>query len=258
MYDLHCHASFSADPHTFADALQASSLEILSATVTPDDYAQACGLFASSQHIHVAAGLHPWWVSPDVSLAQKATDSVIEQIETTSLVGEIGLDYSSAHVHSRQAQLTSLTRILEACAAQGGKTITLHSVRAATQLLDLVEQTDCTRRCTCIMHWFTGSSSELSRAIRLGMYFSVGERMLATKRGKAYVRAIPQGRLVLETDLPAQAAERSDDAHMADEQAKTECAQLQASLERALEAVLASGGPHTLASIETLSQTLLG
>ena len=92
MYDLHCHASFSADPHAFADALQASGLEVFSATVTPDDYAQARGLFASAPHIHVAAGLHPWWISPDESLAYEATSRLLEQIETTSLVGEIGLD----------------------------------------------------------------------------------------------------------------------------------------------------------------------
>ncbi|MFR2031814.1 MAG: TatD family hydrolase, partial [Collinsella sp.] len=36
-------------------------------------------------------------------------------------------------------------------------------------------------------------------------YFSVNERMLATKRGREYVRQIPLDRLLLETDAPAEA-----------------------------------------------------
>lgn len=36
----------------------------------------------------------------------------------------------------------------------------------------------------------------------MGCWFSVGERMLATKRGRAYVQSIPSDRLLLETDAP--------------------------------------------------------
>ena len=57
-------------------------------------------------------------------------------------------------------------------------------------------------RCRCVMHWFSGSSDELGRALRLGCSFSVGERMLATRRGREYARQLPAARLLLETDLP--------------------------------------------------------
>lgn len=55
-----------------------------------------------------------------------------------------------------------------------------------------------------IFHWFSGTSDELTRARNAGCYFSVNERMLATKRGREYARQIPLDRLLLETDAPAE------------------------------------------------------
>ena len=57
----------------------------------------------------------------------------------------------------------------------------------------------------CIIHWFSGTSDQLTRARRAGCYFSVNPRMLGSKRGRAYAQAIPADRLLLETDEPASA-----------------------------------------------------
>ena len=55
---------------------------------------------------------------------------------------------------------------------------------------------------TVIFHWFSGSGDELVRARKAGCYFSVNEMMLATRRGRAYAKQIPEDRLLLETDAP--------------------------------------------------------
>lgn len=83
------------------------------------------------------------------------------------------------------------------------KLISLHAVRSASEILDALERHDTLVRHRCVFHWFSGSSDELTCAIRAGCYFSVNARMLATKRGRAYARAIPEDHLLLETDLPA-------------------------------------------------------
>ena len=38
--------------------------------------------------------------------------------------------------------------------------------------------------------------------MKAGCWFSVNEMMLRTRRGREYARQLPEGRLLLETDLP--------------------------------------------------------
>ena len=95
------------------------------------------------------------------------------------------------------------------------RVMSIHSSKAAACVLDILEQTGCLDACTCVFHWFSGSQDELSQAIDAGCLFSVNERMLKTKRGRAYARAIPEGRLLLETDAPPKPAARfSPEAHI--------------------------------------------
>jgi TatD DNase family protein len=75
-------------------------------------------------------------------------------------------------------------------------------VRAVTQALDILQDSGALVRCTCIFHWFSGTSDELHRALKAGCLFSVNEMMLRTRRGREYARQLPQDRLLLETDLP--------------------------------------------------------
>lgn len=258
MFDLHCHAGFSAEPSVFGRLIEASELQVLSATVTPEEFVRMHALLADAPSARVAAGLHPWWIPADDAAADEEADRLLGLLGQTRFVGEVGLDLSPAHAHSGQAQLRCFSRVLEACAARGGKVITIHSVRATSDALDLIEETRSAENCTCIMHWFSGTSDELQRAIKLGCFFSVGERMLASKRGRAYVRAIPAGRLLLETDLPERRDPSALQTREAAERAHCEFDELVASLEAALAGVLAAGGPHTESSIEAASRKLLG
>ena len=53
-----------------------------------------------------------------------------------------------------------------------------------------------------MLHWFTGSLSELRRAVDFGCYFSVNHAMLDGDKRRALARAIPIDRLLTETDGP--------------------------------------------------------
>ena len=53
-----------------------------------------------------------------------------------------------------------------------------------------------------MLHWFSGSVSEARRAVDLGCFFSVNERMFANSKGQALIRAIPEDKLLTETDGP--------------------------------------------------------
>ena len=198
---MHMHLGFAADAHSLAKELQNAGIAALSCTVTPQEFEHLCKLELDSlDGIALGIGLHPWYIDGREQLAAFA-----DRIACCRFVGEIGLDFSPAHEKSRYEQIRVLQQLLDACANGDGKLVSIHAVKTKGELLDALEQSGAIRNCTCILHSYAGSSDELMRAIDAACYFSVGQRMLASKRGREYARIIPEAQLLLETDLPARA-----------------------------------------------------
>lgn len=203
--DTHFHLDFVDNPASFASAADAAGLALLAVSVTPAGYRrirETCGNFSN---VHPAVGLHPWWVA-DGRATEADLAMLDELVSDTRYVGEVGLDLSPRHVPpgSEARQVAAFERVCQACADAGGnKVLSIHSVRAAGTVLDVLTRTGAIGSCRCVFHWFSGSSEEIWRAIRADCWFSVNEMMLSTGRGREYVRLIPRDRLLLETDQPA-------------------------------------------------------
>jgi TatD DNase family protein len=71
---------------------------------------------------------------------------------------------------------------------------------AAGHVLDEIERNGSVG--TPILHWFSGSTSELQRAIDIGCWFSVGPAMLSSRNGSRLASMMPQDRVIAETDGP--------------------------------------------------------
>ena len=199
--DMHCHLDFSSDAAALARMAQAYGVAAFSNTVTPEGYLAASKALAGFLNVRTGVGLHPWWVA-DGRCGAEQVELACQLIQETRFVGEVGLDFAPRREGTFETQLDAFERIVNACCAQNGKVISIHAVRSATAVLDVLERHRTTRSNACILHWFSGSSQELTRARKMGCHFSVNPNMLATKRGRAYVRQIPPERLLLETDLP--------------------------------------------------------
>ena len=196
MHDVHVHLDFMANAEQVASDAYSADIALFANTVTPDGWAAARARFIDFENVHVGWGMHPWWVDD-------ASASTLPSIpEDVRFVGEVGLDFSRRHEETRDAQLEVFQTIANACAEQGGKIISIHSVHAARETLDILESCGALESCTCLLHWYTGPSDQLKRAIVAGCYFSVGPRMVATAKGREYVTAIPTKQLLLETDAP--------------------------------------------------------
>ena len=120
----------------------------------------------------------------------------------TRYIGEVGLDAGPRYYSSLPRQTEVLRRVLRSCAQAGGKILSIHSVRAAAKVLDLIGEEVPEGRAKFVFHWFTGSAAEARRAADLGCYFSINSQMLMTDRGKALVSSLPIDRLLTETDGP--------------------------------------------------------
>lgn len=203
LFDMHCHLDFFADPALVAAQARELGLGILAVGVEPASYGALAQRLDQSPALRLAVGAHPWWMAaegtPRADLALAC-----ETAAHCRFIGEVGLDFSArTSLQGRQAQVDAFAQIAETCARVGGRVLSIHAVRSAGPALDILEAAGALKNCTCILHWFSGSSQELWRAIRAGAWFSVGERQLATRRGREYARLIPADRLLLESDLPA-------------------------------------------------------
>lgn len=191
--DSHFHLDFLDDPAAFLRDSLPLGVEVVAQTVLPSHFARDIDKFSGEWAGAIPSlGFHPWWVDEDY---ERELDIFAAQLPRTRYVGEIGLDFGPRHVGSRDLQVTVLQRILQLV---GDRTLSIHAVRAASAVLDLLEGTDAHP----VFHWFSGTSDELTRLIRMGGSISVNPRMLQTKRGRAYIRQVPPDRLLLETDLP--------------------------------------------------------
>jgi TatD DNase family protein len=78
--------------------------------------------------------------------------------------------------------------------------MSIHSRNAAEQVLDLIDLHS--RLSIPVLHWFSGTLSQVRRAVALGCWFSVGPAMIAGGKGKRLVAEMPRDRLLPESDGP--------------------------------------------------------
>ncbi len=203
LVDMHCHLDRMTNGLAIAQAAAGRDMGFFCTTVTPQDAAAAQERFAACSNVRVGVGLHPWWLADGTCGARDVAD-LERRAATARFIGEVGLDGGKRGGNALELQLAAFRRMVRAAAEHPipGRVLSIHAIRAVTPVLDTLEQTGLAAEATCILHWFSGSTDELWRAVHLGCRFSVNEHMLATKRGREYVRIVPAEVLLLETDAP--------------------------------------------------------
>lgn len=197
-------------PDAVADEATALGLGLFDCGVDPRDFSAANERAHRQPGIIAGIGLHPWWLA-DGRCGPAEINLLCKVAAQERYIGEVGLDFSARFAGSEPLQTQALDRLCEALTQHPltGRVISIHAVRSAGTVLDVLESHGLLipnpDSPVIIFHWFSGTSDELVRARNAGCYFSVNERMLATKRGREYARQIPLDRLLLETDAPAEA-----------------------------------------------------
>ncbi|MEQ9330212.1 Qat anti-phage system TatD family nuclease QatD [Thalassobaculum sp.] len=194
--DFHCHLDLYPNPQLAAARCGASGAYVLSVTTTPKAWRGTVKLSRGHDRIRTALGLHPQIAHERIG-ELALFDALLPE---TRYVGEIGLDGSPESKPHWREQQHVFDHVLASAERAGGRIITIHSRRAATDVLDTLAR----RRGAGIpvLHWFSGTKAELLRAIDMGCWFSVGPAMVLGKRGRDLVAAMPRDRVLTETDGP--------------------------------------------------------
>ncbi|TMI99590.1 MAG: TatD family deoxyribonuclease [Alphaproteobacteria bacterium] len=196
MIDFHCHLDLYPDPHKVAEECRRQGIYVLSVTTTPSAWNGTQALSNGTDRIRTALGLHPQLAHERQSELQ-LFDRILA---ATRYVGEVGLDGSPELRPHWKAQVAVFEHVLRECQQAGGRVLSIHSRRAAKEVLDRLESSPGSG--TPILHWFSGSMSDLERAISLGCWFSVGPAMLASQKGRALAAKMPRNRILTESDGP--------------------------------------------------------
>ena len=226
LFDAHCHLDMMGRPETVASEAAAMGLGCFDCGVDPRDFAAAKKRASCSSNIIAGVGLHPWWIA-DGRCGAAEVDLLCELATRERFISEVGLDFSSRFAGTEEIQTQAFEQLCQTLSQHSipRRVLSIHAVRSAKAVLDILESNgvfnDSPNSPTVIFHWFSGTSDELARARNAGCYFSVNERMLATKRGREYARQIPLNRLLLETDAPTEPGAETSARQLADSLIRT-------------------------------------
>ena len=194
--DFHCHLDLYPDPALVTRRCRDQGTYILSVTTTPKAWRLTAKLAKGMPRIRTALGLHPQIAHERIS----ELPLFDELLPETRYIGEVGLDGSpDLKAHWRE-QGRVLEHVLMSSERAGGRIVSLHSRRAATQVLDAWARHPGAG--IPVLHWFSGTKAELERAIAMGCWFSVGSAMAMGKRGRDLISAMPKNQVLTETDGP--------------------------------------------------------
>ena len=205
--DTHAHyddTAFNEDRFALLDSLPGKGVQtVIHAATDPDSARFGLTLADRYPYFRVAVGIHP-------EAAHRVQPDWLPQLEALArdsrvcAIGEIGLDYHYEDGSPRQVQIDLLRRQLE-IAERLQLPVILHDRDAHEDMLTLLQE----YRPRGVVHCFSGSVEMMRQVTALGLYIGLGgvTTFKNARRPAAVAAAVPDNRLLLETDAPYMAPE---------------------------------------------------
>ena len=194
MIDAHCHIDLFKNPVAVANDSERLGITTLAVTNLPSHFEMGFPHLKNYRHVRLALGMHPL----EAEHHDKEMPIFIRNISNTTYIGEIGLDYSSEGIGTKEIQLKTFCRILSLLKRQP-KILSLHSRKAESVVLNLLIDNEIKY---AIFHWYSGSLTLIEKIVAEGYYFSVNPAMIISQSGKEIIKRIPKEKLLTETDGP--------------------------------------------------------
>lgn len=196
MIDLHTHLDLYPNALDILDRINKENRFTLAVTTSPRAWVATSQVFKGHDNIKVALGLHPEIADQKFN----EFDLLLSSIHEADFLGEVGIDGSARYSRTLDKQELIFDSTIRECEKVGGRIISIHSRGAASKILSIIRKyPNCG---TPILHWFSGSITELKEAVEMKCYFSVNPLMLKNKKGKDLISRIPPELVLPESDGP--------------------------------------------------------
>lgn len=192
--DTHCHYDMFENPTQIIKECENKKIITIGMTNMPSHFEMGYPHIKAYKYIRMALGFHP--------LMAKEHDKELlkfkRNIDKTSYIGEVGLDFSKEGIATKDIQLKSFEFVLDTIKNKN-KIVSIHSRRAEKEVLELLQKY---RIENVIFHWYSGGLTVLRQILESGYFFSVNPSMVKSKSGQKLISEIPFDKILTETDSP--------------------------------------------------------
>lgn len=192
--DTHCHFDMMPNPEGYISAKEKAGDIVIGMTNLPSHFKMGQSHLIGYKHIRLALGLHPLLAAEN----RKELTLFKRLVDQTSYIGEIGLDFSTEGIATKNEQISVLWEVLATIKGKK-KIVSVHSRNAEKELLDMLCEFEIKN---VVFHWYSGPVDLIPAIIERGFYFSINESMCRSKNGQSIIGKIPREKILTETDAP--------------------------------------------------------
>lgn len=195
LHDTHFHLDLFENPGDILSQIEREKIYTIAVTNLPDLFFHTHTLVHNSKYVRAALGFHPELASQYKHQIKK----FIESCGQARYIGEIGLDNFNKSPADYAIQKSIFEKIVNTCNDLEKKILTIHSRHAEKDTIAIVGPKF---KGKAILHWYSGHTKEIERALDYGFYFSLNYAMTQSNNGKKIIDCLPVERILLETDGP--------------------------------------------------------
>ena len=205
LFDSHCHLQddrlSGRRDSVLERAAKAGITHMVCCGTRPSDWELVAALAGNHPGIIPAYGIHPWYVADASDPTWENRLRAHLELNPLAGVGEIGLD--AAVRPRRPAEQQSLFVQQLSIAREFERPVSIHCRRAWEALREALEAVG-EMPGGMVIHSFSGSPELVESLVRFGVCFSFSGSITNPdySRAVALVKAVPQDRLLIETDAP--------------------------------------------------------
>ena len=192
--DTHCHIDMYENPLEIALECESKGIITIGMTNLPSHFEMGQPHLVGFKKVRLALGMHPLFGESH----EKEFSKFINNINKTSYIGEIGLDFSKEGIKTKAIQVNTFEKILTEVKNKK-KVLSIHSRKAEKEVLGLLKENNID---LAIFHWYCGPVSLVKEIQDAGYYFSINPSMINTKSGQEIIKKISREKLLTESDGP--------------------------------------------------------